>query len=204
MKIRPLLLFCCLAIPCHLYAKQPPKPKDPWSASLTLEAKQQYQQAIDTLQPLLSTQQAEFVLLRQSWLLYLQGHYRQSISRYQQALKKNTHSLDARLGITLPLLAQKRWREAAKYSQQILQVSPWHYLAHIRLMLAEEGQEQWQTLAAHAEALAARYPSEATPLVYQARAAIWQGHTEQATNIYRQVLIRVPGHLEALHYLRPQ
>lgn len=205
MKTLFLIILSCAFTTSALAAdSKKTKSTSPWLASLTLEGKQQYQQAIDVLQPMLTSSQAEFALLRQGWLRYLQGQYRQSIFTYQQALKQNPHSLDARLGITLPLLAQKRWREAAKYAKQVIELSPWHYLAHVRLMLAEEGQTHWNALEKHARALSLRYPTETTPLVYLARAYIWQGKPKKAVKTYRRVLSRLPAHIEANNYIRAQ
>ena len=143
----------------------------------------------------------EFLFLRLGWLNYLRGSHNDSINNYQKALTLNDKSLDARLGLTLPLLAQQRWREAAKYAQQVLQSAPWNYYAHVRLMVAEEGLRQWQTLAKHADDVQRRYPSDATILVYLARANRWLNNTGDAKAAYREVLERVPGHIEALQYL---
>jgi hypothetical protein len=46
-------------------------------------------------------------------------------------------------------------------TQQALQTAPWNYYAHLRLMVAEKGQRQWQTLELTAK-LHQRYPSDAT------------------------------------------
>jgi TolA-binding protein len=68
-------------------------------------------------------------------------------------------------------------------------------------MVAEEGLRQWQRLAEHATAVAIRYPSDATLLVYLARAQAQRGLTDQARAAYAAVLERFPGHEEAEAYL---
>lgn len=175
---------------------------DVWAESYRLEALTRYDEAAEVLQPALNKDSKnEFILLRMGWLNYLRGNYNSAMEYYKKALAVNSNSLDAKLGLVLPLLAQQRWNEAAKFTQEVLQVAPWNYYAHIRLMVAEEGLRQWQTLAKHAMEVSARYPSDATVLVYLARAYRWLDKTKDAKNAYQKVLERVPGHIEATQYL---
>lgn len=175
---------------------------DVWSESFKLESMARYGEAASLLDPLLKKRQPdEFALLRRAWLRYLAGDYSDALRDYKQALQTNPQSLDAQLGMTLPLLAQRRWKEAAGYARQVLRVAPWNYYAHLRLMVAEEGQQQWQTLLKHSQQLHRRYPSDATVLVYSARAQRWLGQKQAAGDSYRQVLQRVPSHIEAEQFL---
>lgn len=174
-----------------------------WASSYALEANGQYEQAAALMMPEMDHGKAgEFALLRYGWLNYLQGNYNDAIRAYRRALERNTRSVDARLGITLPLLAQKRWREASRYLNQVLAQSPLHYTAHIRLMICEEGQRKWETLAKHAQNISAYYPTDATPLVYLARAYAWQGKRNQTAETYARVLIRYPANVEASRFLK--
>ncbi|MDF1643794.1 MAG: tetratricopeptide repeat protein [Pseudomonadales bacterium] len=175
---------------------------DIWTDSYRLESIGQYQQAREILNPYgKENPDDEFAMLRLGWLSYLGGSYNQSIKQYQKALSLNPQSLDAALGLMLPLLAQQRWKEAEKYGQQILSVAPWNYYAHLRLMISEEGQRNWHALLQHAQQLHQRFPGDATVLVYLARAQRWQGHQDAARITYRQVLQRYPAHIEALQFL---
>jgi tetratricopeptide (TPR) repeat protein len=175
---------------------------DVWTESYRLEALTHYEQAAEVLLPLLKKEaNNEFVYLRLAWLNYLRGSHNDATKYYQKALSLNKKSLDARLGLTLPLLAQQRWKEAAQYAQETLQIAPWNYYAHVRLMIAEEGMRQWQTLAKHAKEVYLHYPSDATVLVYLARANRWLNNTGDAKNAYQKVLERIPGHIEALQFL---
>jgi tetratricopeptide (TPR) repeat protein len=175
---------------------------DVWSESYRLESMGQYKAAAELFDPVLKTEPAnEFARLRRAWLRYLAGSYNDSQGDYKAALQANPQSLDAQIGLALPLLAQQRWKEAALVAQQALQSAPWNYYAHLRLMVAEEGRRQWQTLLEHTGKLHQRYPSDATVLVCRARAQYWLGDTKAARGSYQQVLQRVPGHIEALQFL---
>lgn len=175
---------------------------NPWIESYRLEGLAQYEAAAKALEPVISANaKHEFAILRRGWLNYLRGAHNDAMRDYQKALDINPQSLEARLGIILPLLAQQRWREAASQANKVLEVAPWNYYAHVRLMIAEEGERQWETLAKHAARVSERYPSDAAALVYLARANIWLGKSSAARSAYEQVLEREPGSLEALQYL---
>ncbi len=172
-----------------------------WKESYQLEAKANYQQAASKLSSLLESNN-EYAILRYAYLNYMQGEFNDAIHYYKKAIELNPASIDAKLGITLPLMAQKRWRQVKLYTHQVLTLSHWNYTAHVRLMIAEEGQRQWTTLAGHAAQLSKAYPSDTTALVYLARAYAWQDNKADAKKIYNDVLIRVPGHYEATAYLK--
>jgi tetratricopeptide (TPR) repeat protein len=201
-KIMKPLIFRAFAILCLLYTINGSAAVDVWAESYRLEALTRYEDAAEVLLPALKKDSKnEFILLRLGWLNYLRGNHNKAMEYYKKALAVNSKSLDAKLGLVLPLLAQQRWNEAAKYTQEVLKVAPWNYYAHIRLMIAEEGLRQWQTLAKHAREVHARYPSDATVLVYLARANRWLGNTRDAKNAYQKVLERAPSNIEALQYL---
>jgi len=96
-----------------------------WVKSYQLEAMGNYAQAAQSIAPLIRHRpDHEFAIIRHAWLNHLQGKYNEAIGDYTTSLKINGKSLDAKLGITLPLLAQKRWRKAAFYATEVLAIAP--------------------------------------------------------------------------------
>ncbi len=172
-----------------------------WEKSYQLAAAGKYEQAASVIETVADSGN-EYAVLRYAYLMYLLGENAESISYYSKAIDLNSDSLDAKLGITLPLIAQKRWRQVKSYSLQVLRMSHWNYTAHVRLMIAEEGLRKWDTLAEHATQLTKAYPSDATALVYLARARAWQDDVSAAKAAYRKVLVRLPAHIEANAYLK--
>ncbi len=173
---------------------------DPWQESYRLENLFQYDAALNALNSVSADN--ELVLLRRGWLNYLKGSNSKSIDYYQKAIQKNTKSLDARLGIILPLMAQQRWREAASNAKKILEVAPWNYHAHVRLMATEEALKQWSDLEKHARSVAERYPSDADAFVFLGRAYRMLGNDKAAKQAYQKVLEIVPSHFEAGQYTK--
>jgi len=173
---------------------------DPWRESYRLEALYQYDAALAALNSISSDN--ELALLRRGWLNYLKGAHSNSIEQYKKAINKNNNSLDARLGIILPLIAQQRWREAAQDAGKVLEIAPWNYLAHVRLMECEEALKQWSQLAKHAESLSQHYPTDATAWVYAARANRSLGNNDAASRAYKKVLELIPDHVEAKLFVK--
>jgi tetratricopeptide (TPR) repeat protein len=172
-----------------------------FAASYKLETEKRYDAAAAEIAALAESGN-EFARLRLGWLAYQAGRYNDSINHYNIALQLNPNGIDGRLGITLPLLAQQRWQDAAGQARQVLQLSPWDYTAHVRLMVAEEGLKQWVTLETHARELSKIYPADATALIYLARARAWQRNMAGARQAYAQVLERFPGNEEARSFLK--
>lgn len=193
----PLILAALLANSSWVYANEVA-----WSNSYSLEAGKKYADAVTALNGLPETgSEGQLLLLRKGWLSYLQGQYNEAVKYYQDALQQNANSIDAQLGITLPLLAQQRWQEAALYAKKTLESSPNQYTAYLRLIVAEEGAKDWAAMKQHAEELTDHYPSDTTAFVYLARAHAWLGDKEAAKKAYSAVLSRLPKHYEATSYL---
>jgi len=198
MPRRPFLAVALLLLAAPVSAAN-----DAWSASHTYEAKGDFASAAAVLQRLITTPQPdEFALLRYAWLHYRAGNYTESVRAYERALRINPASLDARLGLVLPLLAQHRWNQAEEVLRQTLKEDPWHYTTHTQLMQVEEALQQWVPLARHARELQRRYPSDATTLVYLARASRALNDHRTARDAYRRVLQRYPAHAEASDWLK--
>lgn len=173
-----------------------------WQSSYQFETAGKYTEALSTLDAVsASGPDAELRGLRRAWLFYSAGKFDESIREYRLAIERNSKSIDARLGLCLPLLATKRWREADLAARAALDMAPNHYTALVRLAIAQEGQQDWGALLKTANTLVVGYGSDATAQVYLARAQAWLGKRAEAVAAYTAVLARYPGHLEAKAYL---
>ncbi len=173
-----------------------------WQQSYTLEAAGKYTEAIAAIDGVAANgPEAELKLLRRGWLFYLPGRFDESIREYRLAIDKNTRSVDARLGVIMPLLAAKRWAEAEKASKAALDVAPNNYTALLRLVIAQEAQQSWQGMYTTAKTMTDVYPTDTTAQVYLARSLAWMSKTAEAKATYAAVLTRYPGHLEAKAYI---
>jgi len=173
-----------------------------WQQSYELEKQKKYLEAAKLIQPKIQKSiKSEYAILRYAWLNYLAGKYNIAIDNYKLAIKYNSQSLDARLGIMLPLMAQSRWREATEFGEQVLAVAPWQYYAHIRLMACESALLLWSKLDKHASLVNEKYPSDVDTLIFLARAKINTGDKKSALKIYKKVIERLPNNAEALQFI---
>jgi tetratricopeptide (TPR) repeat protein len=173
-----------------------------WQNSYKLEGEKRFNEAISAIDSVQANgADAELKTLRRAWLYYSAGNYSESIREYRYGIERNPRSVDARLGVTLPLLAAKRWREAEQSARAALELAPNNYIALVRLTIALEAQSDWAAMHKAATTLVAAYPTDATAYVYLARANLWLGKKSDGIAAYVAVLSRYPGHPEASAYL---
>ena len=173
-----------------------------WQSSYQLETAGKYTEALAAIDGVAANgPDAELKILRRGWLYYLPGRFDESIREYRLAIERNPKSVDARLGLTLPLLAAKRWREAEQAAQAALTLAPNNYTALLRLVIALEAQQDWAIMAKTAANMVTSYPSDASAYVYLARANAWLGKRDEAVAAYSAAVSRYPGHVEAKAYL---
>jgi tetratricopeptide (TPR) repeat protein len=192
-----LLAFALASLPVVASAQS----ESLFATSYKLESEKRYDAAAREIAALADSGN-EFARLRLGWLAYLGGRYNESITHYNRVLQVNPGSIDGRLGVMLPLLAQQRWPDAAAQARAVLQLSPWDYTAHVRLMVAEEALKQWAVLENHARDVSQAFASDATSLIYLARARAWQRNVTGARQAYAKVLERAPANEEARSYLK--
>jgi tetratricopeptide (TPR) repeat protein len=194
------LVACCLAgaVPA---AAADPQVAEAFAASYKLEAKKNFAEAAKPMEPL-AGKGNDLAQLRLAWLAYLQGKYDASEQAYAVVIERKPTALEPRLGRMLPLMAAKRWDDAIAEGQAVLGQSAWDYNAHVRMLACEEALGHWDVVETHAMNLATVFPSDATALVYLARAKAQKGDKAAAREAYDRVLERVPAHAEALAQLK--
>lgn len=200
MKLHPLLLAFTAAM--VLQTNGVAAQEAVWQSSYAYEAAGKYTDAMSVLDSVTANgPDAELKLLRRGWLYYLPGRMDESIREYRLAIERNPKSIDARLGLTLPLLATKRWREAEQASKAVLELAPSSYVGQVRLAIAQEGLQDWNAMLKTASSLTTSFPSDATSFVYLARANAWLGKKQEAIAAYNAVLVRAPSNTEAKNFI---
>jgi len=172
-----------------------------WKKSQDLEKLGEYEKAALIIKPWAASND-EYAILRYAHLKYLQGEYNESIEYYKKAIKLNPKSLSAKLGLSLPHIAQGRWRQVVIPTRQVIVKSDWNSTAHTQLMMAEEAMKKWHTLGKHAAELVKIYPDDPVVFAYLARARDKHGNTSAAVDAYEEVLHRSPDDIEAVTYLK--
>jgi tetratricopeptide (TPR) repeat protein len=160
-------------------------------------------EALSALERLPPQQAGDYVVkVRRGWLLYRLGRQAEAIDAYTRAIAAAPGAVEPRIGILLPLLAERRWVSVQKIAREALRLEPGNYLATLRLAYAT------YQLGQHEEALGLyRRLTELYPSDTEARAGLgWclvkLGKAGEATSEFQQILHIAPAHALAREGLK--
>jgi tetratricopeptide (TPR) repeat protein len=174
-----------------------------WRASYAAEAAGQFQVAVTALTELPPEQRDGYLAsFRRGWLLYCLKQHDESVAAYKRAVMAEPQSIEARLGILLPLMALARWNDVAVLAEDVLKRDPENYLARQRLAFAKFSSEHFPEAEAGYRRLVTQYPSD-----IEMRGALgWvlfrMGKKQEAVSLFEQVLEVSPDNVSATAGLR--
>ncbi len=142
------------------------------------------------------------VNLRLGWLYYLWGKYKNSEFHYKKAIKAIPSSVEAKLGLSLPLLAQKRWNEVESLMYQVISTDYYNYYGNLRLCLALREQKKYNLVIAISQKMLAIYPTSVPFLVFLAEGYYFIGDKKRALSLFKDILILDPENITAKKYLK--
>jgi tetratricopeptide (TPR) repeat protein len=173
-----------------------------YQRSFKLEAAGKHEKALEALRSVEQGSRDYFFYMRVGWLGYRAKKHAQAIAAYRHAAALKRAALDARLGMMLPQMAARRWKDAAATARRVLRAAPRNFLAESRLA--------WclYNLGRHDEAerlyseLIQRYPADLDLRSGLGWAQLKQGKHVAATRTFRAILERSPDHGTAKAGLR--
>jgi len=140
-------------------------------------------------------------VLRRAWLLHKLGRNPQSIEVYQKAVELDAKAIEARLGLLLPLMAERRWPEAEKAAREVLKADSGNYLATLRLAFVQYNQKRYAESRTLYRKLAEIYPSDVEVRAGLGWAWLKLGKMGEAASTFREVLDFAPKNALALQGL---
>jgi tetratricopeptide (TPR) repeat protein len=174
-----------------------------YKTSYAAEASGQFQAAVDALDALPAPQrEAYFASFRRGWLLYRANKHAESVAAYKVAAKTEPESIEARVGLLLPLMALKRWDDVVVLSEDILKRDPENYLALQRLAFAKFSSEHFPEAEVVYRRLVEHYPSDVEMRAALGWVAYRMGKQREAATLFRQVLELSAEHVSATAGLR--
>lgn len=193
---RILLLTLCLPAQLVHAALSEDEIREAYHASYRYEKAQNYLDAIRTMAPVIDAYPKGYTAnLRLGWLHYLRGAHASARAHYEAAIKVAPDSLEARLGLLLPLLAQERYAEAEAVARQVVRVDPANYYGNLRLAFALRLQDK----PAVAEEILARqlafYPTDIQLLTEWGLVKVAQD--QPAERIFNDILTLDPENVVA-------
>lgn len=105
------------------------------NASIISESQGNYAHAVVQMDSALGMSNEDYlVVLRSGWVNYLNGNYTQSEKHYRRAGElAGGKSIEALLGLTLPLAARNDWTKVEQTYMKVLDLDPLNYDANLRL-----------------------------------------------------------------------
>jgi tetratricopeptide (TPR) repeat protein len=106
-----------------------------FNESIQLETSGDYQKAINKLLGIYKDNQNDYLVnLRLGWLYYNIGKFNESKDYYNKAITiTNRKSVEALLGLTLPLSAMNEWNAVKSTYKEIIKLDYHNYTANLRL-----------------------------------------------------------------------
>ncbi len=177
--------------------------RDAYYKSYSYEKLQDYENAINSLSTIVRDYpQGYTVNLRLGWLYYLKRNYANSIHYYKQAIKAKPHALEAKLGYSYPLLAQRKYEEVESVLYRILSIDHYNYYANLKLVYALRMQKKYDLAEKISKDMLALYPIDVLFLTELALTKDGQKEARAAAGIFWNILILDPENPAANSYLQ--
>ena len=172
--------------------------------SIQEESIGKYAQAILTLMKNYDKYSDEYTInLRLGWLHYLNKDYDSSIKYYNNALAISYNkSIEAMLGVTLPLSDRGDWDKVKDYYKMILDSDGNHYTANLRLGQIDLNTGNYLSAKSYLSKLIEMYPGDYETNLYLAWTYYYLGDNSTAYDLFIEVLTLIPGEKSALEGLK--
>jgi tetratricopeptide (TPR) repeat protein len=169
-----------------------------YRASYAAEAKGQPARALDDMKKIgAKAGQSYFVKVRSAWLAHLAGRHADAERAYRQAIREKPDAIEPKLGLTLPLLAQKKWRDLEKACREVLKQDPHNAVARARIAHAYYSVGNYPDAATYYRGLVKDYPSELDHQTGLGWALARMGRVAEANKLFRAVLAVSPDNINA-------
>jgi tetratricopeptide (TPR) repeat protein len=170
-----------------------------YQQSYAAEAAGKLDEAISALGRLPAPQRESYLAhYRRGWLLYCLSRFAEAVSAYRKASALEPGSVEARVAVLLPLLAQKRWDDTADAAQEVLKRDPENYLATLRLAFAKFSAKRFAEAELSYRKLRVLYPADLEVRTGLAWTALRLGQQREAHTMFSEVLELAPSNPSAL------
>lgn len=130
--------------------------------------------------------------IRYGWLYYCLGNFPESKKYYTRSIEILPYSLEAKLGLVLPLSALGEWDEVITIYQSILKIDPGSTLVNYRLGLIYYERKKYQIAYNHLEDVINLYPNDYDSNVLFAWTNLQMGKLKEAKVLFNKSLLIQP------------
>lgn len=171
---------------------------DLYRQSYTLEAKGDINGALALMKRIGTESRPDYVYeLRTGWLLYLAARHGESVAAYQRAITLEPDAVEPRLGVMLPLMADRRWKEAERYGAAVLAAAPGESTAQARVAYIHYILGQYDRAESDYRKALRAWPANVELRAGLGWSLLKQGKTRDARAEFDKVLSIAPDHASA-------
>ncbi|HEY3296440.1 MAG TPA: tetratricopeptide repeat protein [bacterium] len=173
-----------------------------YNASLAQEANGKYADALKEMEAIPTNARSDYaVVLRFGWLEYMNAKYDLAEKYYRQAVAAAPKSVEALLGLTLPLAAVQDWTQVEATYHKVLALEPVNYTAHLRLGQMYMNRGDNNAAAAHFANALEHYPAAYEAVLSSGWNEFSLGNKDAARRLFERALMMSPGDTSALRGL---
>ena len=173
-------------------------PADSYKRSYALEASGKYADALAAITPMATKLRSSyFFQMRLGWLRYLAGKHAASVTAYKMAAALKPAAVETHLGMTLPLIATRQWKDAETAAKSALRLVPGNYLATTRLAWIQYNLGRFADAERTYRAVLKRYPSSLEMNAGLGWALLKQERKVEAASLFLAILTRSPEYATA-------
>lgn len=174
-----------------------------FNESIKYEANGNIAKAIESLKTIYASNKSNYLInLRLGWLYYNKKDYANSKEYYYEAIKINPKSIEAKLGITLPLAAKGEWEKVKEQYFEILAIDSKDYTANLRLGQIYLQNADYKNAKKHLEIVYELFPGYYEPNLSLGWTYYYLGNKEKAKTLLTQALMLNEGDTLALEGLK--
>jgi tetratricopeptide (TPR) repeat protein len=174
-----------------------------YQVSYELEAAGKTAAAVKVLKAIAGDQQhSYFHQLRLGWLYYLGRNYKQAITCYDRAASLKPRAVEPRLGMMLPQMALRRWKDAETVARKVLRMEPKNSLARSRLAWILFNLGRYAEAERVYQAVLTSYPANIQMQAGLGWSMLKQGKTARAVKVFETVLHISPRNQSAANGLQ--
>ena len=171
--------------------------------SYNYEKMEKYKDAVKALMSVYNVYPNGYTInLRLGWLYYLNKNFSNSIYHYEKAIKVIPTSVEAKLGYTLPLLAQEKYDDVEKLCIKILNTDFYNYYANLRLAYVLRLKKDLKNAKKINLKMLSLYPTDVKFLTEYGLVLFAEKDYKKAKKVFEDILILDPLNITAKSYLK--
>ncbi len=191
-------LIVLIAMPSAFADQKTDRMADLFESSIAQESSGNIDRALDETLDILKLEPKHYLAnYRAAWLYYYKGNYAKSVVYYENAAEIQPDSLEAKLGLLLPLMAEKKWTRAQSLAEKLYAQAPYNYYAGSRLAYIYYSHGKYDLAAGQYKKVLKAFPSETDMTLGLGWTYLKLGKKELARNAFAEVLLIKKNNLSA-------